>query len=340
MRVFRDVAQRVRTHICYAQVFRDALTRTELVALCCPEDPDDVDRELNRLEVERKLERVGEYYFLRGCSIPNFGSIKQERRDLAQSIVDEDHRILRLLKRLSFVKLIAISGSIARDNAIDESRKPIDLDLFMITARSSLQIIRFMLRGAEIVSRLLVSLRLAGKLTKLCPNYLTESSFVEITNKSFFTATDTLNVKILKGEDEYRRFLAANYWIKRFYPVKLRAPAAKDDREIAPFLRSVVNAVCFSALSTASWIKARLRRRTPVYSIRFRYDRAHSFRRCGHPGGGHQPQIAKRFDEIYRRYFEADAELQDFLFPDTTDTGVYYAGAHSVSLSKLLGYDD
>jgi len=101
-----------------------------------------------------------------------------------------------------------------------------------------------------------------------------------------------------------------------------------------------VNAVCFSALGAASWVKARLRRRTPVYSVRFRYDRSLSFRRLAQPGGGHQPQIAKRFDEIYRRYFEADTKLQDFLFPDTTDTGVYYAEVHSVSLLKLLGYDD
>lgn len=340
MRVFRDVAQRVRTHICYAQVFQDALTRTELVAWCCPDDPDDVDRELNRLEVEGKLERAGEYYFLRGCGIPNFGNIKQERQDLAQSIVDENHRMLRLLKRLPFVKLLAISGSIARDNAVDVSRKPVDLDLFMIAGPSSLQIIRFMLRGTEIVSRLLVCLRLVQKRTRLCPNYLTESSFVEITNESFFTATDTLNVKVLKGEDEYRRFLAVNCWIKRFYPVELRAPTEKDDREVAPFLRSVVNAVCFSALGAASLVKARLRRRTPVYSIRFRYDRTHSFRRCGQTGGGYQPQIAKQFDEIYHRHFEADAELQDFLFPDTTHTGVYYAGTHAASSSSLLGYDD
>ena len=115
MTVFRDVAQRVRTHICYAQVFRDALTRAECVACCCPEDPDHVDRELNRLEVEGILERVGEYYFLRGYSISNFGRIKQERRRLARSIVDENHRMLQLLKRLPFVKLLAISGSIARE---------------------------------------------------------------------------------------------------------------------------------------------------------------------------------------------------------------------------------
>ena len=340
MRVFRDVAQRVRTHICYAQVFRDALTRTELVALCCPEDPDDVDRELNRLEVERKLERVGEYYFLRGCSIPNFGSIKQGRRNLAQSIIDEDHRILRLLKRLSFVKLIAISGSIACDNAVDVSRKPIDLDLFMITGRSSLHIIRFMLRGSEIISRLLVSLRLNRKRTRLCPNYLTESTFVEITNESFFTATDTLNVKILKGEDEYRRFLAVNFWIKRFYPTQLRPPITESDCEVAPLLRSVVNAACFSVLGAASLVRTSLLRHPFQYSVRFRHDRNLSFRRASQSGGGYQPQIAKRFDEIYRRYFEADAELQDFLFPDTTDTGVYYAEVHSVSLLKLLGYDD
>ena len=337
---FRDIAQRVRTHLCYAQVFQDALTRAELVARCCPEDPDHVDRELNRLEVEGILERVGEYYFLRGYGISNFGSIKQERQCLARSIVDENHHMLQLLKRLPFVKLLAISGSIARNNPIVVSRKPVDLDLFMIAAPSSLYIFRFVLRGAEIISRLLVSLKIARKRTRLCPNYLTESSFVEITNESFFTATDTLNVKILKGENEYRRFLAANCWIKRFYPVQLRAPAARDHREAAPLLRSVVNAACFSVLGAASLVKSSLLRRPFQYSVRFRHDRTLSFRRVAPSGGGFQPQIAKRFGEIYRRYFGVDAELQDFLFPGTTDTGVYYAGAHMVSSPTLLGYDD
>ncbi len=340
MRVFRDIAQRVRTHICYAQVFRDALTRAELVACCCPENPDDVDRELNRLEVEGKLERVGEYYFLRGYGISNFESIKQERQCLARSIVDEHHHMLKLLKRLPFVKLLAISGSIARDNPVAAPRKPVDLDIFMIAAPSSLHIFRFILLGTEIVSKLLVSLRLVRKSTRLCPNYLTESSFVDITNKSFFTATDTLNVKILKGKDEYRRFLAANCWIKRFYPVLLRPPTARDHCEAAPILRSVVNAVCFSVLGAASLVRSALLRCPCQYSVRFRHDRPRSFRRIAASGGGYQPQIAKRFVEIYRHHFEADAKLQNFLFPETTDTGVYYAGAHAVSLSKLLGYDD
>ncbi len=340
MTEFLDIAQRVRTHLCYAQVFRDALTRAELAARCCPEDPDHVDRELKRLELEGKLERVGDYYFLGGCGISNFGSIKQERQCLVRSIVDENHRMLQLLKRLPFLKLLAISGSTARDNPGFVPNKPVDLDIFIVTAPSSLQIIRFILRGNEIVSRLLVSLRLARKRTRLCPNYLTESSFVEISNKSFYTATDTLNVKILKGEDEYRRFLAENCWIKRFYPVQLQPPTVKGDCEVAPPLRSVVNAVCFSVLGAGSLLKSLLFRRPIHYSVRFRYDRYFSFRRCAQTGGGYQPQIAKRFGEIYRRHFEADAELQDFLFPDTTVTGMYYAGSHVVSSSSLLGYDD
>ena len=49
MESFPDLGHQVRTHLCYAQVFRDALRQSELVARCDPANPNLVERELNLL---------------------------------------------------------------------------------------------------------------------------------------------------------------------------------------------------------------------------------------------------------------------------------------------------
>ena len=66
MESFPDLGQRVRTHLCYAHVFRDALTQSQLVARCDPANPDLVERELALLKTEGVIEQVGGYWFFHG----------------------------------------------------------------------------------------------------------------------------------------------------------------------------------------------------------------------------------------------------------------------------------
>ena len=338
---FIDLTQRLRTHVCYAHVFRDALTEEQLVARCAPADPEGVSRELGLLESSKSLERDGEYWFLSGAVVPGFASVKQVRELAAQRVLEDQRMLIGLLSRLRMVRMLAASGSVGWKNHADQVGRPADLDLFVITAPSGVHIVRFIVRVRESVRWLLSRMGWKGNWARVCANYVTEIGFLDITNPSFYTASDALNVQVLKGEDVYRRFLAANPWIERYYPVAMATPAEAPARERRNLARATLNLVCFATMAAYAWTKARFTGRPFVYSFGFRFDRVNSLRRSAVAGGGYQPTVARRFNEIYARHFGSDSALHAFLFPGTTDTGVHADGEYAEpTVSTRLGYDE
>ena len=215
--------------------------------------------------------------------------------------------------------------------------------MFVVTSPSGVHIVRFIVKVTTKIHLLLSALRLTSKPPLPCLNYVTESTFLEITNHSFFTASDALYVRVLKGKPEYQRFLAANSWISRYYPAESDAPILRENGKDGPRLgHTALNLVCFAILAAWSWVKNRGARWPFPYSIDFRWDKKYCLRRgTGFSGGGYQPQVARRFCEIYRRHFGAEEQLWEFLFPGTTDAGVEVNGTNAPSINTLpLGYDE
>ncbi len=339
MESFPDLGQRVRTHLCYAQVFRDALTQSELVARCDPANANLVERELTLLEAEGAIERVGDYWFLRGHGVPDWSTVKRTREGLTRDVLDANRSLLGLLTRLPMVRMLAVSGSLARGHAVPDPKNPPDLDLFVVTSPSGVHIVRLIVHVTRTINSLLAALRLSARRPPPCLNYTTENTFLEITNQSFYTASDALHVRVLKGEPEYQRFLAANSWITRYYPVDLEVPVPSENGRHPG--RKAFNLACFAICAAFSWLRNRIAGRPPSYSLDFRFDRINCLRRGACVGGGYQPQVARRFDEIYRHHFGADQQLRDFLFPGTTDTGVQVNGINTPSTNTPpLGYDE
>jgi hypothetical protein len=336
---FSDLSQRVRTHVCYAHVFGDALTEEQLVARCAPADPEAVRAELRRMEKEQSLTRDGDYWFLSGSAVAGFASIRRPREHAALRVLEDQRRLIDFLKRLGIVRMLAVSGSVGWRNHVEQQGRPADLDLFVITAPSSVHIVRFLLRVRESVRWLLSRFGRDRGWASVCANYVTEIEFLDVTNPSFYTASDAINVQVLKGEDVYNRFLGANQWIERYYPIPTVAPEPRSSR--AHPLRSALNVVCFVTMGAYSWAKARLTGIPFGYSFSFRFDRPNSLKRSAPHGGGYQPIVAKRFRDIHTRSFGPDASLFAFLFPGTTDAGVYTNGGYAEPrTSPTLGYDE
>lgn len=337
---FNDLAQRVRTHICYAHIFGDALTEKQLVGRCAPGDPEGVKRELELLEASESVERDGEHWFLAGEVVGGFASVKQVRERAAQRVLDDQRTLIGFLKWLRIVRMLAVSGSISWKNHVDHVGKPADLDLFVITAPSGVHIVRLVLRVRESLRWLMSRMGWGKRWAFVCANYVTDVDFLEVTNPSFYTASDSLNVQVLKGDAVYHRFLAANRWIERYYPVPIEVPEVpvEADTNVA---RAALNVVCFAAMAASAWTKGRLTGRPFVYSLRFRFDRINSLRRSAAGGGGYQPTVARRFHDIHSRHFGPDSNLCSFLFPGTTDTGVYANGEYAEpTVSTHLAYDE
>jgi hypothetical protein len=110
----------------------------------------------------------------------------REVRSLA--FLQRHRRLLALICALPFVRLVALSGSLAALNADHRA----DLDLFVITRG----------RRAWVVTLAVILLaRLTGRRRALCLN--------------FVMTDDSLP---LVGQDTYRRFVAANPFVSQFYP--------------------------------------------------------------------------------------------------------------------------
>jgi hypothetical protein len=348
MNGFKDLGQRVRTHLCYAHVFGDALTDEQVVARCAPGERDAVLAELRRLEAIGDVEYVDERWFLRGEVVRDLPRL-QERSEISAERILEQHRLLLgVLKRMPIVRLLAVSGSVAWRNHGRRNGKVPDLDLFVISAPGGVHVVRLFLRAWDAVERALQRVGLLRNRAPVCPSYLTDAAFLDITNKSFYTASDALMVEVLKGSGEFQRFLAENSWIARYYPIDVTNEGSAAPTKAGLFL-SVANAVCFGILAGSSWLKMRWSRwRTgeppPVgfqYSWRFQFDTNVSWLRSAPAGGGHQPQVARRFHEVYSRHFGSDETLQVFLFPGTTTNGVYTVNGHAkTTILKPLGYHE
>jgi len=346
MREFRDLGQRVRTHICYAHVFGDALTEDQLVERCAPHDREGVRRELEMLEVAGRVERVGGHWFLQGASVDGIAESKTEGESTADRIIRDHGSLLALLKRLRVVRLLAISGSVAWGNHGRTSGKRPDLDLFIITAPDSVHCVRLLVRAWEIAERWLQRAGARAPRPKICANYMTDAAFLEVTNASFYTASDALHVIVLKGSDEYARFISANAWMGRYYPIAVCESVPPVPRG-GGLLRGS-NVLCYGVLAASSWVKGFLKgwsqNGVPFkfeYSLRFRADTNVSLRRSAPAGGGYQPQVARRFRQIYSAHFGQDPGLQAFLFPGTTENGVHTVDGHAEStIPAALGYHE
>lgn len=337
---FRDLSQRVRTHLCYAHVFGDALTEEQLVARCAPADPEGVRRELQLLQATASVARDGEYWLLYGATVAGFAKTRKARERAAQRVLEDHRRLIGFLKCLGVVRMLAVSGSVGWRNCVARAGKPADLDLFIITAPAGVHIVRFMLRLRQFVGWLLSRFGLVKSWTSVCANYMTDVDFLDITNPSFYTASDTLHVQVLKGEGVYRRFLHANRWIERYYPIVAPAPEPPIHMGRSR-IRAALNIVCFSTMAGYSCSKARLSGRSFTYSWEFRFDRANCLKRTASSGGGYQPVVARRFRDVYTRHFGSDSTLFAFLFPGTTETGVYANGGFAEPVdASVLGYDE
>jgi hypothetical protein len=336
---FRDLTQRLRTHISYAHIFGDALTEQQLVARCAPGDPEGVRRGLELLASSRAVERAGEYWFLSGTVIPAFAPVKQDRERAAQRVLEDQRALLGFLKRLGIVRMLAASGSVGWKNV--HTGKRADLDLFVITDRSGVHIVRFVIRLREGLRWLLSRIGLGKSWAFVCANYVTEIGFLDVTNPSFYTASDALNVHVLKGQEVYRCFLAANRWIERYYPVSGEGPEQAPLAERGNIARAMLNFACFGTMAAYAWTKSWFSDRPYGYSLAFRFDRTNSLRRSAAGGGGYQSTVARRFEEIHARHFGPDPSLSAFLFPGTTHSGVYVNGEYAEAPVRLeLGYDE
>ncbi|MES2274836.1 MAG: nucleotidyltransferase domain-containing protein [Bacteroidota bacterium] len=169
-------------------------------------------------------------YMVASQSVYNFDTFYSLKNDpsLIRRRVDGNHKATELLKtarRVSellicfpYVRGIAISGSLSKNYADDDS----DIDLFIITAKNRLWIARTMMHALKKLAFLF------KKQHYFCMNYYVDEQQLQISEKNIYTATEVVTLIPLQGDAYFEQFFAANCWTQDYLPNNyLRLSSAK-----------------------------------------------------------------------------------------------------------------
>lgn len=206
----RSFAKAVLATVAYADMFDFPLRRPEiqrdLIGVAAPASQmmDMVDALLRCGD----LAADGPYLVLPGRS--GLAEVRRSREERAARLLPHARRFGHLIGQLPFVRMVALTGSLAAGNPNDKA----DIDYLIVTAPDRL----WSVRAASVA---LVRLARRGGV-HLCPNYLLSTHALPLDHHDLFTAHELLQAVPLTGTSVYRRFLACNVWAARWLPNRYR----------------------------------------------------------------------------------------------------------------------
>ena len=123
-----------------------------------------------------------------------------------------------LLSAIPTIKLIAITGSLAMENASDDS----DIDLLMITKRGTLWTTRlFTLLFLKLLGVPVRRFKDKKQKDKTCMNIWLDESVLSwpASDRNSYTAHEIAQIKpLLNRNGTYEKFMADNVWLKDYWP--------------------------------------------------------------------------------------------------------------------------
>jgi hypothetical protein len=247
--------------VVYASLFDYPLTLAQLrqTLIESTQTPSQVLATYNQSAIlQEAIEFRDGFFFPRGR-----GELVDERRRRevrSRAFLHEHRRLLQLICALPYVRMVALSGSIAHLNLEGSG----DLDLFIVT------------RGRRVWSTtvaVLVLAKLMGLRRIVCANFVIADSRLVLEQQDLFTASQVIHLKPLVGRDVFLQLLEKNPFVFRFYPNFHAADAASlpfRPARVLGWLRSVLERA-FAPLApmaeaTSRWAyRSYLRRRAATW---------------------------------------------------------------------------
>jgi hypothetical protein len=192
--------------VIYASLFDYPLTLEQLRDSLIGETADEAalaDWYRRSPRLQSAIEHADGYYFPRGQR--SLLHTRQSREARSRRLLDAHGRVLRLVVHIPFVRMVALSGSLAHLNADAEA----DLDLFVVAAPG---------RVWSVTVTALLLARLLGWRRQLCLNYVVSERALMVGPADLFSANQIVHLQPLCGADVYRRFIDENRFVERFYP--------------------------------------------------------------------------------------------------------------------------
>jgi hypothetical protein len=158
----------------------------------------------------QRLSQRGELVCLAGRE--GLFEIRNRRQAIAQERWAAARAYGRILAGLPFVRMVAVTGSLAMDNVEAGG----DIDYLVVTAAGRLWLCRAM--------TILVVRWAAFRGERLCPNYFLSQTSLESKPHTLYNAHELAHMVPLNNPKLYQRMRASNAWTSRYLPNAQSAP--------------------------------------------------------------------------------------------------------------------
>jgi hypothetical protein len=201
------IKQDILSTLAYFDIFNYPITQAEIILFCSRiYSHKEFSTALEQLVYEGTIFRFDEFYTLQ-----NDYSVIPRRRTgnlKAKELLKTADKVAVLLSYFPFVRGIAISGSLSKNYADDQS----DIDLFIITAKDRLWLARTLMHCLKKLSFLVNRQHL------FCMNYYIDEEGMEIAEKNIYTATEIATLLPLRGITAFSEFYRKNSWSRQYLP--------------------------------------------------------------------------------------------------------------------------
>lgn len=190
----------------YADIFDFPLTFEEIYKFLEFEaSPGVVKSLLDQAIRDREVIVVDQYYSLAGK--PHLADLRQERFRAAQELWPKALHYGRWIASLPFVRMVAITGSLAVDNP-RHSRD--DIDYLIVTSPKRLWLCRALI---------ILLVRYGHRQgVHLCPNYLITEKVILFEENNLYIARELLQMVPIYGQDHYLDLRKKNAWVTDYLP--------------------------------------------------------------------------------------------------------------------------
>jgi hypothetical protein len=201
------LARAILRTLLYSDLFDYPLTPAEIAHYLIgqPSTPDEVRACLARSSwLADRVIRLNGYLALRGREAVI--ARRRERAAASDRLWRRARRFVRVLRLFPFVRMIAITGSLAMQNSAAQE----DIDVLIVTAPDRVWLTR----------ALSIALVYAGKLCgdTLCPNYVISERALALDRHTLFVAHEFAQMVPVYGLTVYDRMRALNPWIQVMLP--------------------------------------------------------------------------------------------------------------------------
>jgi hypothetical protein len=169
---------------------------------------------LEELLSEKKIYFFEDKYSLRELDRSQYDEFTDKRKTSMTRFLEIEF-FIKLISKISFIKMIGVTGSLASYHYENEE----DVDLFFVTEARRVWLTRLIVVLVMKIFRVYVHQNNAK--IKFCPNlYISEISLEWSSEKrNIYIAHEILMLQPIYNKNEcYQRFLYANRWVMDFFP--------------------------------------------------------------------------------------------------------------------------